>query len=286
MPRPLVALLTDFGTKDSYVGMMKAVMKKTAPDVDFIDITHHITPQNVREGAFALMNAYKYFPARTIFLVVVDPGVGTPRRSIAVETSDYFFVAPDNGVLSYALRWETVQRAVRYEPSERGVVSHTFHGRDIFAPVAATIAREGGIHPSFKAINPNELVSLPFPSPQVETADDSVNVSGEVISIDRFGNVITSIGELRWHGENLRLMPVFDDSVNTVWLSPSATVEAGNVTIQDVNKTYGTVGAGEVLALVGSTGHLEIAVNQGSAAERLGLNVGDTIRVQSAKVEG
>lgn len=285
MSRPLVALLTDFGTKDSYVGMMKGVMKKTAPDVDFIDVTHHITPQNVREGAFALMNAYRYFPTRTIFLVVVDPGVGTQRRSIAVQTQEYFFVAPDNGVLSYALRWESIQRAVSYEPSERGVVSHTFHGRDIFAPVAATIAREGGIHPSFKAIAPDSLVSLPFPSPKVSVVDDELSVAGEVISIDRFGNVITSIGELRWHGDRLRLMPVFDDSVGTVWLSQLATVQIGGQDVNHIQKTYGKVEAGTLLALVGSTGHLEIAVNQGSAAEKLRVCVGDTIHLRSSRVE-
>ncbi|PJF20688.1 MAG: hypothetical protein CUN56_14900, partial [Phototrophicales bacterium] len=140
----VVALLTDFGLEDIYVGVMKGVIASIAPDVQIVDITHSIRPQNVREGAFALMNSYHYFPPGTTFCVVVDPGVGSKRLPIAVKTADYQFIAPDNGVLSYTLSrigadYEIV--TLENPAYQRDHVSHTFHGRDIFSPAAAYIAR-------------------------------------------------------------------------------------------------------------------------------------------------
>src|SRR5262245_43284438 len=133
----LIALLTDFGTDDIYVGVMKGVMKSIAPDVDFVDITHAITPQSIQEGALALKNSYRYFPQGTIFLVVVDPGVGSTRRPIVVEAGDYYFVAPDNGVLSYTLAELSVTNVQAFELSNPVYrlqnISNTFHGRDVFA---------------------------------------------------------------------------------------------------------------------------------------------------------
>jgi S-adenosylmethionine hydrolase len=201
---PTIALITDFGIEDSYVGIMKGVMRKICPTADFIDISHSITRQNAREAALTLMNAYRYFPAGTIFLVVVDPGVGSERRPVAVSGDEYFFVAPDNGVLSYTLAELELLQAVSLSKEEYHLelVSQTFHGRDIFSPAAAHLAAGIALSELGEAIE--DLQRLP--APELRLLKD--RLLGEVTHIDHFGNVVTSIGELIRAGKNtIRLKP-------------------------------------------------------------------------------
>lgn len=275
---PTVALLTDFGTADIFIGVMKGVMQGIAPHIQFIDISHHIEPQNVRQAAFALMNGYSYFPPETVFLVVVDPGVGTTRRPLAVRAGQYHFVAPDNGVLSYVLGNYPDHFAVELNNPQYHLpdVSDTFHGRDIFSPAAAHLAN--GVSVESVGVPAAELFSLPEP---FFNYDDGV-IEGEVLHIDRFGNITTSIGVLRWGTEDrLRLAPRFGEQRSPLHLSAeSVVIQFHDTTLYGIRRTYGEAMRGELLALLDSGGFLEIAVNQGSAANRLGAAIGDRIEVK------
>ena len=267
----LIALLTDFGTDDIYFGVMKAVMKKITPDAEFIDITHAITPQSVQEGALALKNSYHYFPQGTIFLVVVDPGVGSSRRPIVVEAGGYRFIAPDNGVLSYTLaNMDNVQAYELSNPDYRLThISNTFHGRDIFAPAAAYAARDDIELHTFGA-RVEQLQMLP--QPHLEITEN--RISGEVVHIDHFGNIITSIAPLRWTDTNtLLLNDTYTHSANHV------TIRIGNTTIQGIKHAYHEVPIGALLVQIDSNGALEIAVNQGNAAKMLGIEIGNRVEL-------
>lgn len=272
-----IALLTDFGTDDIYVGVMKGVMRQIAPNITFLDITHAIEPQHVRRAAFALLNAYRYFPPDTVFLVVVDPGVGSTRQPIACQVGDYLFVAPDNGVLSYVLaEYEDYHAVELTSPDYRSsVVSNTFHGRDIFAPAAAHLAK--GVHLDEFGTRLDRLTLLPPPELTVEGR----RVMGEVLSIDRFGNIVTSIGIMRWVASNrLTLEPVFGSNASVVPVSAEdAVVTLNEQRILSISTSYSEVPRGELLALLGSTGYLEISVNQGNAAARLDVAVGDRVEI-------
>ncbi len=284
---PLVTLLTDFGTADGYVGTMKGVIFSIVPNARLVDISHEIAPQNVRQAAYVLYTAYPFFPARTVHLVVVDPGVGGARRPIAMRTPAGAFVGPDNGVFSYVMACEPAEALVelvnpRYRLPQ---VSHTFHGRDVFAPAAAHLA--AGV--SIAALGPPVRDPITFALPRLEMGRDGV--TGEVLHADRFGNVITSIGRLMWSGDELVLEPVFQSRTASPgrlgqdgegrWRfgAGEATVVVAGREIAGVCHTYAEVEVGRTLALVGSEGHLEIAVREGSAAERLGLRPGDPVRL-------
>ncbi len=271
----IIALLTDFGVDDIYDGVMKGVMSRICTGARFIDITHSIEPQNVRQAAFALMSAFRYFPAQTVFLVVVDPGVGSTRRPIAVQAGDYFFVAPDNGVLSYAMHLLKPKRveAVEIAMKPDAEISNTFHGRDVFAPAAATLASGMGLAQLGRPIE--KLMTLPFP----ELVYSGRELIGEVTHIDRFGNLVTSIGHMRWSDQDkLRLSPVFGDHTEPIPVSAlNATAKVGGGTITGVRRTYAEAERGHLLSLVGSTSFLEVSMNQGSAAERLDVEIGDRV---------
>lgn len=268
-----IALLTDFGLTDAYVGVMKGVMLGLHPRAALVDITHGIQPQNVRQAALTLLTAYRYFPAGTVFLVVVDPGVGSTRRPVAVQAGDYGFVAPDNGVLSYTLAQLDAVRAVELETPTG--VSSTFHGRDIFAPAAARLARGDALEALGSTVG--DLVQLP--APRLSVAPGTIR--GEVVHIDHFGNVVTSIGRLeRSARQTLTLRPAFGGDVTPLTVDAvSAQVSAGGVQVRGIHATYSEVEPGTLLALVGSSGLLELGVNQGSAAARLGVRIGDTVDV-------
>lgn len=279
MSQPLIALLTDFGTSDHYVGVMKGVMKNICPEASFIDITHGVTPQDVRAGAFLLMNAYKFFPKGTIFLAIVDPGVGTARRAVVVQAGDYLFVAPDNGLLSYVLHHEPVHKAAEYDAKDHAMLSYTFHGRDVFAPLAASLALTGGIQETTPRLDPAALVRLPLPIPTIQQRSSQLMVRGEVLYIDHFGNAITNIGEAYWQGEQVRLNVLTEEALPVMLQTKIARVKVGNVTLQGIHQTYSKVKAGEPLILVGSTRYLEVAVNSGNAAQHFGLKAGDDVTV-------
>lgn len=278
---PIIALLTDFGLTDAYVGIMKGVMLSICPTARLVDLTHDIHPQNVRQAAYVLLTAYRYFPPDTVFLVVVDPGVGTARAPIAVETAHGRFVAPDNGVLSYVLQETPARQAVTLaDPAfHLREISQTFHGRDIFSPVAAHLA-QGTPVTAFGPIREN-LVMLPAPRLSVSTGE----IAGEVLHIDRFGNLITSIGRLTWDdADRLRLSPRFGVQTDTPLelLAATCFVRVGSRQVGPIRRTYGAVLPGEVTALVGSAGQLEIGVNQGHAAERLQAAIGDPVWLRFA----
>jgi len=254
----VITLTTDFGLVDSYVGTMKGVILSIDPTATIVDISHDIPPQDVREAAYTLYAAYPYFPQGTIHVVVVDPGVGSQRQAIALRTPRATFVAPDNGVLSYVLARERAEEIVnltnpRYHLSP---VSRTFHGRDIFAPAAAHLAR--GVPLANLGEPLTEIITFPLPRPQVRPDGTIV---GQVIHIDRFGNLITSITS--------KDLPAH--------LSGESVIEIRGRSIQGIANNYAEGAPGELLALIGSSDHLEIAVSGGSACQALEAEVGDEV---------
>jgi S-adenosyl-L-methionine hydrolase (adenosine-forming) len=258
--RPVIALLSDFGGTDHYAGTMKGVMLGICPDVTLVDITHDIAAHDVLEGALQLAAAYRYFPAGTIFLAIVDPGVGSARRGIAVEAGDYRFVAPDNGVLTAVLRETPPRRAVELSERRyaRPTVSRTFEGRDRFAPAAAWLAK--GIQLPALGRPAGDIVRLDLPRP----SEDGDVLHGTILRVDRFGNLVTNL-ERR--------------DVEKFAQSRSVAIEAGGHPVPRLVATYADMPAGEACALYGSTDHLELAENGASAATRLGLGRGAPVRV-------
>lgn len=258
--RPVIALLSDFGTRDHYAGTMKGVMIGICPDVTLLDITHDITPHDVVEGALQLAASYRFFPAGTIFLAIVDPGVGSPRRGIAAEAGDYRFVAPDNGVLTAVLRELPPKRVVELTERRyaRPTVSRTFEGRDRFAPAAAWLAKGIQLSALGRTVTSYQQVDLP------QVAVDETHLGGVVLLVDRFGNLVTNI-DRRTFEAFTRSQPV--------------TLRVAGRPIAGVVATYADIRAGEVCALFGSTEHLELAVNGGSAATALDAARGAAVEV-------
>ncbi|MCX7868226.1 MAG: SAM-dependent chlorinase/fluorinase [Limisphaera sp.] len=261
-----ITLTTDFGHRDGFVGIMKGVILTRAPRALLIDVSHEIAPGDVRAGAFVLMNAHRYFPPGTVHLAVVDPGVGSSRRALAVRTRRAFYVGPDNGVLSWAVSQDPVLEARWIENSELFLqpVSQTFHGRDIFAPVVAYLCRGGRM--SRVGPEADDWIRLPRPDPIRSGADAA---SGEVLYVDRFGNAITNLPvELSPRGAP-RIRGVF-----MVRKRSSARFPA--------HAFYGAVPRGRPVAVPGSSGFWELAVHGGSAADKYGLRPGDPVEWSAA----
>jgi S-adenosylmethionine hydrolase len=275
---PTIALLTDFGIQDTYIGVMKGVIASIAPQAQVIDLTHAIEPQGVQQAAFALMTAYRYFPPKTIFVTVVDPGVGSERRALIARAGDYSFVAPDNGLLSYVLK--AYPYAMVYELNSAThrlkQVSNTFHGRDIFAPAAAHLANGENFDRMGSRIR--DVVTLPQPYLRVE-AD---SLEGEILHIDRFGNMVSSIGTIEWGGEDqCMLKAAFGARRAAQILAAGALrIACNGAEVVGLSRTYAGAGTGELMSLVGSSGFVEIAVNQGSAAQALGAKLGDRVVIR------
>ena len=255
---PFLTLMTDFGHGGIFSGVMKGVIAGIAPASRVIDLTHAIPPFDVLQAAFKLRQAYRYFPAGTIHVVVVDPGVGSERKAVAMRSAGYVFVAPDNGVLS--LIDEEAGHEDLVEIAEQGFflpnVSASFHGRDIFAPAAAHLA--AGIEMAAMGQALDSLQSLDVPHPEVQ-ADESL--AGVVLWCDRFGNLITNIP--------------------ACMIAESATPQfyIGDTVIDSLSRTYAAVPKGELLAMIGSFGMLEFAVHLGSAADRLKAEPGTAVRI-------
>jgi S-adenosyl-L-methionine hydrolase (adenosine-forming) len=254
---PVIALLTDFGLRDHYVGAMKGVMLGICPGATLVDITHDIAPQDVRSGALELAACHRSFPDGTVFLAVVDPGVGSARRAIAAEAGPHRFVAPDNGLLSAVLAERAPSRVVTLTSAQYAapVVSRTFEGRDRFAPAAAWLA--GGL--ALDALGPpvDDWTRLVFPAAVVRGG----SIEGEVARVDRFGNLVTNVPGAMVAGAR-------------PWC-----VQVGSGPPAPLVATYADVPAGQACALVGSTGHVEVSVNAGSAAERFGAGRGSRVVV-------
>ena len=263
MARPLIALLTDFGTSDHYVGAMKGVMLTICPDASLVDISHDVPPHDVLTGALELAACYRYFPPGTVFLVVVDPGVGSPRYGLAAEAGEYRFVAPDNGVLTAVFAEVKPKRVVHLTERRyaRATVSRTFEGRDRFAPAAAWLAK--GVDCSTLGRPAQQVHHLDVPVPAVV---DGL-LTGEVVRVDRFGNLVSNIERRQF---------------DTFRQEAAIRIEAGPHEVGRVVNTYAEIEPDAVAALFGSTEHLEIALNGASAAERLGLGRGAAIRVSRA----
>jgi hypothetical protein len=260
MSRPIVALLTDFGLRDHYVAAMKAVVLGLCPDVQLVDITHEVSPQDIVHAALSLRACYRDFPAGTIFLVVVDPGVGSARRVLAVETASVRFVFPDNGVLDPLLAEDPPRLVVEVTNEQYGRprVSRTFEGRDRFAPAAGWLA--SGVEVRALGARAEWRPRLAIPRPALH-AD---RIEGEVIHVDRFGNLITNITRA---------------DLEAVARTRTPRVIVGTHQVAPLVSTYSEAKPGCALALVGSSETLEISLNGGSAAEALGLGRGAIVRV-------
>ena len=271
---PIITLTTDLGLADAYVAAMKGVMLSINPEAKLIDICHTIKPQNISQAAFVLSTAHQFFPQRTIHVVVVDPGVGTERRAIILRTPLADFVAPDNGVLSYVIQQSSAKpvadnpnQQIELEPELEAVaitkpqfwrspVSPTFHGRDIFAPVAAQLSLGTPPIDFGEAISSITMLSLPHP---YWTPDGSL--VGHILHIDSFGNLITNI--------KTNALPQTKQAI---------TIEIGNQLISGLSRTY-VEGRG-LLAHIGSSGYLEIALKEGSASAFLNAEVGNVVRIR------
>ncbi|CAN5854675.1 S-adenosyl-l-methionine hydroxide adenosyltransferase family protein [soil metagenome] len=251
-----IALLTDFGTKDYFVGAMQGVIFSINENAKIIDITHEIEPQNIRAASFTLRACYKNFPEKTIFVAVVDPGVGSDRRAILVETEVYFFIAPDNGLLSFVFN-ETENFRVFEITNENYVnqpVSKTFHGRDIFAPIAAYVSK--GILASEFGREISDFKKLSESKPQKLSENE---LQAEIIYSDRFGNLITNL--------------------TTEDLSHSFSIEIKNHRISKLRNYFAESEMNEIFMIFGSAGFLEIAAYQNSAKKILNAEIGDKIKV-------
>jgi S-adenosyl-L-methionine hydrolase (adenosine-forming) len=262
-PAP-IAILTDFGYRDHYVGAMKGVIAGIAPDAHVIDITHGIPPQSVVAGAMALQQSWRFFPKSTVFLVVVDPGVGSTRKAIAIETrAGARFVGPDNGVISLAASDAGISRIVELREVKYRLrsVSSTFHGRDIFAPAAAWLS----MGTPLTALGPQvkDITHLSIPS-ATRRAD---SIKGEVIYIDGFGNLVTNIPRA-----------MLDDLAASFRATPLLVrIETGAT--MEIFQAYADAPTGAPLAILGSFEFLEIAIRDGSAASLLRLSEGAPVRV-------
>jgi len=259
MPSGIITLLTDFGSADAFVGIMKGVILGINRQAQVVDLTHAIPPQQILPGALVLRSAARFFPEATVHVAVVDPGVGSARRPIVVETSHGFLVGPDNGVLSLAAAVLGTRQVRLIENMEyvRQPVSQTFHGRDIFAPVAAHLSR--GIALDTLGPHVDSIVELAVPAPQSSTS----GVRGEVIYVDHFGNLITNIT-----ADALAHFPAQGVSVSIDGKPVAGPVNA-----------YAAVPEGAALAIVGSWGVVEIAVCGGSAAQTFAAGPGTPVTV-------
>jgi S-adenosylmethionine hydrolase len=260
MRKSIITLLTDFGTKEHYVASVKGVMLSINPQCTLIDITHQVSPQDIKEGAFILANAYSFFPKGTIHLSVVDPGVGGSRRAILVVTQDYFFVGPDNGLFTLAAPREQVRQVVALTKKKFFLpkVCTTFHGRDLFAPVAAHLSL--GVKPEAFGNELDSWVELDFGKPRTKERE----LMGEILHIDVFGNLISNINE--------------DEFFRFAKDRPSI-IKVGKRTIHGLKRGYWGGKVNEPIALFGSGGFLEISVREGNAQKILKVKRGDLIKV-------
>jgi S-adenosylmethionine hydrolase len=265
--RPIITLTTDFGLNDHFVGTIKGVILDIIPDVEIVDICHSVQAFDVLDGALTIAQAYSYFPSGTVHLVVIDPGVGTERRALVVTSDRHHFVAPDNGVLSlvYASEERLHVRHVTAEHYYRQPVSNTFHARDIFAPVAAYLAKR--VDPDKFGHEISDFVR--FNAPKPKPAEGNA-IRGVVLKVDRFGNLITNITP---------------QDAPTLFVERPAPfkIGIGKREITEMQTNYAQGAPGDVFGILGSMGYLEIAANRGSAAQIVGAGKGADVNL---KMEG
>ncbi len=262
MARPIITLTTDFGTNDHLVGVMKGVILSINPEVNIIDITHSVLPHDLLDGALTIGQAYKYFPPKTVHLVVVDPGVGTARRPLLVAGDTHYFVAPDNGVLSSVYDqsealcvWNIISEHYFRQP-----VSKTFHGRDIFAPVAAWLTKSWQSSAFGEPITDFARFAMPKPKTSGNT------IKGVVLRVDQFGNLITNL-----RSEDVPAFAAEDGKF---------TIRAGSATVTKLVPTFASGANGEAIGFIGSSGYLEISINKANASRTLALGRGAEVTVE------
>lgn len=258
---PTVALLTDFGNRDWYVAAMKGVIKSVSSTIHIIDISHTIDPHDIYAAAFNLMNCYQHFPRNTVFCCVVDPGVGSDRKPLAAFDGKYFFVGPDNGIFSLVKKnAEKRFQCIQIDPAKAryGTPSETFHGRDIFAPVAARLS----LNPVLESYGNHieQIESLPLKQPQ---KDEDGSITGMIIYVDRFGNLITNLTR-----EYLETEGFFEHP-------STAELVISDIPVTGIRKTFSDQYRGEPLIYIGSANLLEIAINQGNAADYFHVSSGN-----------
>jgi S-adenosyl-L-methionine hydrolase (adenosine-forming) len=267
LPNAIITLTTDYGTNDHLVGTLKGVILKINPEVTIVDITHNVAPFDLLDGALAIGSAYSYFPPRTIHVVVVDPGVGTDRRPLLVTAGNQYFIAPDNGVLSmvYEREPDLIVRHANAEHYYLQPLSKTFHGRDVFAPVAAWLSKNWQPASMGEDITDFKRFALPRPKPAEGT------LKGIVMRVDAFGNLVT----------NFRAEDLPEASAENG--DTAISLQIGNQQISRLVSTFAQGNAGEAIAYVGSSGYVEIAINKGNASRTLGIGRGSPAVLQDQK---
>lgn len=263
MPRPIITLTTDYGSTDHLVGAMKGVILNINPEAEVVDITHGVRPYDILDGALAIGQVYRYFPPKTVHVVVVDPGVGTSRRPILLNTGRHYFVAPDNGVLSliYGREERLLVRHIDAEHYYRQPVSNTFHARDIFAPVAAYLAK--GVESAKFGEEITDFVRFNAPKPKPV---DAQTLRGVVLKVDRFGNMVTNITP--------QDIPALFQAA-----PPAFKMLVGKREITEIHTNYAEGAPNEVFAILGSMGYLEIAANRAAAAQIIGAGKGSEVNI-------
>lgn len=265
----LITLTTDFGLQDPFVGQIKGAILRRNINTRIIDLTHAIAAHDILGGAVTIRSSYHYFPKGSVHMIIVDPEVGTQRMIIAMMADDHIFIAPDNGSLTLIMRDKKVQAVHRVSnralfPSE---VSATFHGRDIMAPVAAALASGMTLDQVGPQIDIKDCVQLDIPKTHV----DENGITGRVIGVDRFGNIRTTINS---------------SHISRYQPGSFAGIFIGSHQINAISSTYADTAAGELLALIDSAGHLELAMNRGNAAEKTGCKIGDPVTIVMNQEEG
>ena len=263
LPNAIITLTTDYGLNDHLVGTLKGVILKINPEATIVDITHGVAPFDLLDGALAIGSAYGYFPARTIHVVVIDPGVGTERRPLLVSADNQYFVAPDNGVLSliYERDANAVVRHATAEHYYLQPVSKTFHGRDVFAPIAAWLTKGWQTASMGEEITDYKKLAMPKPK-----ASDGV-VKGIVMRVDAFGNLIT----------NFRV----EDLPESALTNGEVKLQVGTQAVSRMVPTFANGNAGEPVAYVGSSGYIEIGVNKGNASRTMSIGRGTAVVLES-----
>ncbi len=263
----IITLLTDFGTKDEYVGVMKGVILSVNPSARIVDISHSIEPQNLIQAAFMIHASFPYFPEGTVHIALTDPGVGTERAILAVSVMGHTLLAPDNGILTLLLREKDIGPAVQVKNSAYFLksVSRTFHGRDIFAPVAAHLSKGLDMNALGPFVSPDSLVQLPLSGPYIS---DRGELIGTVIAADHFGNLMTDID-----------MNTLESFCNKEYQKLG--IRIGKSEIMGLSETYADVKPKHPLAIIGSRGYLEIAVNCGNAERYFGVGKGAVVRIEN-----
>ncbi|MEE2909180.1 MAG: SAM-dependent chlorinase/fluorinase [Candidatus Poribacteria bacterium] len=254
----IITLTTDFGLTDTYVGEMKGVIFQINPQAQIIDITHNIPPQDLSSAAFQINNAYQYFPEGSIHIIVIDPSVGSQRRSIVCQTEKAIFVCPDNGICTKIFEQEKLTRTIEITNPNFCLrqISRTFHGRDVFAPVAAHISC--GVSLTDLGPEISDITRLSIPQPKITDNE----IIGKIIWIDNFGNAITNVSM---------------ETLKSTSFDTKCTIQIAGIEIDHLSSFYDESGIGSTLALVNSSGNIEIAVNQGSASSTLNIKVGEKI---------